>query len=71
MGHRNIHANGSTIIDILESTSQSLPKNFQIHFPRDVRAFFKIVNKKIVDYTDKNHVMKKDVMHLLLFARKK
>jgi cytochrome P450 family 6 len=72
MGHRLIHANGSTFIDILESISPSLPKIFQIPtFPRDVTGFFKMVIKKILEYRDENHIMKKDVMHLLMLARNK
>lgn len=70
MGRRIIHANGSTLIDILESISPILPKIFKIPtFPRDVTAFFRMVIKKIVEYRDENHVMKKDVMHLLMLAR--
>jgi cytochrome P450 family 6 len=72
MGHRIIHANGSTFIDILESISPSLSKILQIStFPRDVTAFFKMVMKKIVEYRDENSIMKKDVMHLLMLARNK
>jgi hypothetical protein len=56
----------------LESVSQSLPKIFQIPtFPRDVTAFFKMAIKKIVGYTDKNHLMKKEVRYLLMLARNK
>jgi cytochrome P450 family 6 len=72
MGHRIIHANGSTFIDILESFSPNLSKFFQIRtFPRDVTTFFKMVIKKIVEYRDENHVIKKDVMNLLMLARNK
>lgn len=72
MGHRIIHANGSTFIDILESISPSLPRIFQISaFPRDVTTFFQMVIKNIIEYRDQNHIMKKDVMHLLMLARNK
>ncbi|XP_069694675.1 probable cytochrome P450 6a13 [Periplaneta americana] len=72
MGHRIIHAHGDTFIDILESISPKLPKIFQmVTFPTDVTTFFKTVVKKIVDYRDENHIMKKDVMHLLMLARNK
>jgi cytochrome P450 family 6 len=72
MGHRIIHANGSTFIDILESISPNLLKILQIRtFPRDVTTFFKMVIKKIMEYRDENHVNKKDVMNLLMLARNK
>jgi cytochrome P450 family 6 len=72
MGHRIIHANGSTFIDILESISPSLPRIFQISiFPHDVTTFFQMVIKKIMEYRDQNHIMKKDVMNLLMLARNK
>ncbi|XP_021924075.1 cytochrome P450 6k1-like isoform X2 [Zootermopsis nevadensis] len=72
MGHRIIHANGSTYIDILESIFPILPRFFRIStFPRDVTTFFQMVIKKIMEYREQNHIMKKDVMHLLMLARNK
>jgi cytochrome P450 family 6 len=72
MGHRIIHANGSTFTDILESISPSLPRIFQTSiFPHDVTTFFQMVIKKIMEYRDQNHIMKKDVMNLLMLARNK
>lgn len=72
MGRSIIHSNGSTFIDILESIFPNLSKIFQIRtFPRDVTTFFKMVIKKIMEYRDENHVIKKDVMNLLMLARNK
>jgi hypothetical protein len=41
-------------------------------FPNiNVTTFLHMVIKKIMEYRDQNHIMKKDVMHLLMLARNK
>ncbi|PSN52605.1 Cytochrome P450 6k1 [Blattella germanica] len=72
MGHRVIKANGNTLNEILHSISPVLPKLFKKSvFPQEVTDFFKDIILEIINYRDMNHIVKKDVMQLLMLARNK